>query len=435
MKNKVNISTIESYIEKYIQNKKPSNLILNKYRKSIGINKNSFFLGKLGVEKKIKKCDIIFIADRPNYFFSRVALALKKKGFRTCMISRWGVSKHEGNFFNLIVLYDKFTDLKILRKNKKSKIYVQTWPGYNFLPTYIHLIVNRDIACNINDLTYTLFKNKKNLKLIGLKNREANFDIECEKYILKNINFVTSFYIDNRIFYKYGTSVIKRLKKNISFFPCYPTKEFFYNKNRICSNNKLSFFYSGGLPAKNKPDKIFKDAKLAGTIDKILYQDYYLTIFNNPQLFILDNKKMYKKKYSYLINQTKKNAKLTYKTGFFPWDMKKHTQKFNFALFPFYFNKMHTRIQTEGSIMTKVYTYLEQCLPMVVTYKQRSVYNFVKSNKLGITIKNEDELNNFDQVILNNLNKYKYFIQNIKKFRNKYSMDIMTHFIVRKMKI
>ncbi len=79
MKNKVNISTIESYIEKYIQNKKPSSLILNKYRKSIGINKNSFFLDKLGVEKKIKKCDIIFKSDRPNYFFSRVALALKKK--------------------------------------------------------------------------------------------------------------------------------------------------------------------------------------------------------------------------------------------------------------------------------------------------------------------------------------------------------------------
>ena len=74
-------------------------------------------------------------------------------------------------------------------------------------------------------------------------------------------------------------------------------------------------------------------------------------------------------------------------------------------------------------------------MPIVVSYKHKALYNYVKKHKLGITIDNKQQLKNFDKVIKSKIKNYSGLIQNIINYRKKYSMENRVKFIIQKMKI
>jgi len=428
VKNIISIQQVERHIDRYIENKKPQKEILINHRRLIKIKKNHLNLKNSDVIKNIRYCNIFFVADRPNHFFLRVSKSMKKKGIKTCLITRWGISNQERNFFDEIVLYDSFYDLKKIEELKKKKFYVQQWTGYNFLGVYIFLI-NKQTSCNINDLTKFLVKKKKDYRRLGLQKKEVEFELKCEKYILENAKLVTHFYHDS-VFSKFENNIKKRVNKNIIYFPSYPLKDFFFNKKRDKPKNKVNFLYPGMVRDDTKSKAFFSDSRLDGTREVITKKKFYLFIYNNPQIY-LNNKNLN----FYLEKEAKKNKFLSFQKGYQPWHLKRYTKKFHFGTMPFYYNKFFTSEMLHGPMGTKIFTYIEQCLPFIVTYKTKAQSDFVNKYKVGFTLNSRQDILNLDRILKTNLKNYPKFIENIKNFRKKFSMDVMVNIIIKKIGI
>ena len=413
MNTKIEIKDIDFFISNFIDDIKPSLTNLEKYRKFASKNNKYLKLESLSDFKQINQYDYYFISDRPNYFFTRMALCLKKIGYKTCFISRWGPFDYEKKFFNKIYIFDKYDTIPKLKFLKNKTIFIQQWPGFNFIASYIHLILSKKnkLICNINDLTLITYKNKDNYIKIGLNKKELELDIKFEKYNLNNFKLITHFYNKDFVFKKFGNKVLKKINKQIVFFPCYPTKIFFSYKKRHLNLNKINLVYIGNSPKKNA--KANFDTLLYKTLDHITLNKIYLTYLNNPQRYFEKNE--------YVLTEiAKKNKYFKFKKGYLPWELKNKTISFNFGIMPFYFSKNYSNEQMEA-ISTKIFTYVEQGLPIIATNKMPSISDFIEKNKLGIVLKNNYEITNLKKII----KKYDYniLINNIQNYRNRNSME------------
>ena len=102
---------------------------------------------------------------------------------------------------------------------------------------------------------------------------------------------------------------------------------------------------------------------------------------------------------------------------------------------PFYYNKFFTSEMLHGPMSTKIFTYIEQCLPFIATYKTKVQSDFVNKYKVGFTLNSRQDILNLDRILKKNLKNYPKFIENIKNFRKKFSMDVMVNIIIKKIGI
>ena len=412
MKNE--IKDIESYILEFITHKKPPKDTLLKYRQYTNKNNNFNKISSIKNLKDLNQIKYFFISDRPNYFFLRLALELKKKRIKTVLISRWGPFNYEKKFFSKIFLYDHFEDLKLLSNLQNKVFYIQQWPGYNFLPLYCKHIFNKNnkLICNINDLTKITYKNIEVYTKGNYLKDEIKKDIKYEKKVLETFNFITHFYKDHKIFNKYSNKIKKKIRNfKIIYFPCYPCRSFFYTKKRILNPKKIHLVYIGNCPTSSKGNS---DTFLDKTIDRITKNKIKLTYLNNPQ--------NYYKKNNYVLNElSKDNAYFNFKKGFLPWELKSISQVFTFGIMPFYFSNNYSPELMKGPISTKIFTYIEQGLPIIVTNKMRSISDFVNYYKVGIVLNNIKDIKNIKNLIINS--DYDQLTKNVINYRNQFSIN------------
>ena len=414
----LSVNEIEDYISHNIDGLRPSMLDLEYYRKAIGAEKCQR-INRIAV-KEILSNAIVFVSDRPNYYFLRLSLFLLQKGIKTVLLSRWGVEKEQEAFFDHIILYDKIVDLRYLTNCSSCIIYVQSWVGWNFLPVYVHLICDQKVACNVNDLTNLLFDEKENLSLIGLSAEDRNIDLLCEKYILEEFSFVTVPYT-LEILNCIGSNLNQRFDKNIFYFPCLPSPAFFYQEKRRELSDPVHLLYVGGVPPDSKPDAVFRDQKLNDIVDVLLNSPHQTTILNNPQL--ARNKKKIRELYPRFIRLTEHNQNFKFKNGFPPWELKNYTKQFHYGLMFYSFDDLLiSEKHYQNIIPTKFFTYLEQFLPVIVSDELSAVSRLVKEKNIGIVIKNTD-INKFNDILISMNDKYDEFINNIEKYNKRYNID------------
>lgn len=417
----LSLNEIETFIANHIDGVKPPISDLDYYRRAIGADYFRYRINSAGVNNILRDA-IIFVSDRPNYFFLRVSLSLRKKGIKTILLSRWGVEKEQESFFDYVILYDSILDLRNLDRCVNCIIYVQAWVGWNFLPVYIKLITGQKVACNINDLTNLLFDNQKHLSLIGLSKDEIDIDILCEKYILENIPFVSLPY-NLRILDGISSDLKKRIGKNIFYFPCYPIPSFFYQSKRRELLDPIHLLFVGGIPPDHKPDQVFRDAKIHDIVDDLLQGPFFLTILNNPQLSI--NKKNIKEQYPHFTELAEYNKKFEFKNGFPPWRLKDYSKEYHYGLMLYSFDEiLISKIHYQTIVPTKFFTYLEMNIPVIVIDEMIALSSIVKENGIGVVI-SRNEIKNLYKMLINIKSKYNMFIDNINTYRQKYNMDKM----------
>lgn len=416
------LSEIEDFISNNIDGGKPPILELEYYRRAVGVDKCVYRINTPEVGKILRDA-IIFVSDRPNYFFLRLSISLRKKGHKTIFLSRWGVEKEQESFFDHIIMYDTIIDLKNLSNCVNCIIYVQAWVGWNFLPVYIKLITDQKVVCNINDLTTILFNDQKHCSLIGLSDKEIKMDILCEKYILENISFVTLPYnlnilnrIDTNSNLKYGETIL--------YFPCYPSPYFFYNQpKRRKLSNPIHLLFIGGIPPDHKPDQVFRDAKIHDIVDDLLQGPFLLTIFNNPQLS--RNKKNIKVQYPHFTELSEYNKKFEFRNGFPPWRLKDYSREFHYGLMLYSFDEIViSKNHYQTIVPTKLFTYIELGIPVIVIDEMTAVSEIVRENGIGVII-SRNEVKNLYKILTDIESKYNTFIDNINIYRQKYNMDKM----------
>jgi len=269
LSNRVSRKEIEHYISTHVDGVKPFAQELRTYRRALRVYATRSW-------PQLRDA-IVFISDRPNYFFTRVSIALRRKGLRTALITRWGVEQKQKSFFDYIVVYNSVLDLRRLLGAVNCIFYVQSWIGWAFLPVYVKLLVgNQKVICNVNDLTTILLKNEEDYPLLGLSKEDFELDSLCTSIILKEFPLVTLTAYNQKIAEQLGG-------RHIVSFPCYPCPAFFASKSKKLSK-PVRLVFVGGIPPDKKPDKVFRDAKLHDVVDDLLKGPFPLTILNNPQL-------------------------------------------------------------------------------------------------------------------------------------------------------
>jgi len=407
LSNRVSIKEIERYISTHVDGVKPSLTELETYRRALQVRVSKSW-------PKLKDA-IVFISDRPNYFFTRVSISLRRKGLRTILVTRWGVERKQKSFFDHVVVHDSVLNLRHLSKAVNCIFYVQSWIGWGFLPVYVRLLVgDQRVICNVNDLTTILLSNEEDYPLLGLSTEDFELDKLCTSIILEEFPLVTLAAYNQKIAERLGGD-------NIISFPCYPAPAFFVYKSKQLSE-PIRLVFIGGIPPDNKPDRVFKDAKLQDIVNGLLEGPFHLTILNNPQL---PRGGGIESRYPYFTALAGHNPMFNFQTGLPPWRLKRQAENFDYGLMVYYFDNLGiNRLHYENILPTKFFTYMEMGLPVIVSDDMITVSRIVQENGLGIVI-SQQELKELDRIADNFRAEYCQFIDNIRAYRQRWNMDKM----------
>jgi len=398
---------IEHYISNCIDEVKPSVSELNVYRNALQVRTSQSW-------PELRDA-IIFVSDRPNYFFTRVSISMRGKGFKTILVTRWGVEPEQNAFFDHIVVYDSVLELRHLSNAVNCIFYVQSWIGWNFLPVYVKLLVSgQKVICNVNDLVGILLDNAEDYPLLNLSEEDIELDNICTSIILQEFPLVTLTTYNQEIGERLGGG-------NIVSFPCYPIPSFFAIKSQQLSK-PIRLVFVGGIPPDNKPDRVFRDAKLRDVVDNLLQGPFYVTILNNPQLLRGGG---IKSRYPYFTTLASHNQRFRFETGFPPWRLKDHARYFDYGLMLYSFSNVGiSKLHYQNVLPTKFFTYMEMGIPVIVSDDMTAVSRIVHENELGLVISRRD-LKDLDMILDDSRAEYGRFINNIKAYRQRLNMDIM----------
>ena len=404
---------LKNYIINNIEGRKPTKDTLQKFRKKNKANNLDYISHQF--IKSLLEDTIIFISDRPNFFFLRMSKALMNAGYNTILLTRWGVSSGHRIYFNDVLLFDSLLDLYKLNEADNVYIYVQSWIGWFFLPVFVKLITKSPVFCNVNDSSMLLFDDVNSFQRLGIDVDNALFDIECEKYIYNNFDLVTHPYASDILSKKilYG--------RNMVLFPCYCLNDFSYN-NRLNSNNQeYSLIFIGGIPYDNKDDDVFKDAKIQGVVEQILNLNINLTILNNPLLTQSNDE--YRELYPFFYNLSCTNKNFTFISGYPPWSLYEYTEKAMYGIMIYDFSDVLVSKNHINSIIpTKFFTYLELGLPVIVIDEMEFVANLVRKNNLGIVV-SYSQIKDLGLIIDDNQSQYNSYIVSIRNYKESNNMD------------
>jgi len=413
------LKTIETFIARHIEGIKPHPADLAYYRKAVGADKVSHHINSPETENLLAD-SILFVSDRPNYFFLRLSLSFQKKKYKTILLTRWGVEAKQKMFFDHIVLYDNFFDLKKLKTCNTRMIYIQSWVGWSFLPVYIRCITRKNVACNVNDLIHLLFNTKEHGMLIGLSREESKMDMLCEKIILEEFDIVTMPYRLQSVA-RISSKLHSRFEKNIFYFPCYPSPAFFSSGKNADIGKPVHLLFIGGIPPDHKPDSVFRDAKLHAIMHDLLQLSFRITLFNNPQLS--RTRKKLKEQYPYFTKLSEENNRFEFRNGYPPWQLSDHMGRFHYGLMIYCFDGLLISPDHYRNIVpTKFFTYMELGIPVVAVDEMAAVSEIIRENDIGIVV-SQDEIKRLNHVLAECKTRYKTMIENIRIYRNENSLD------------
>jgi len=258
-----------------------------------------------------------------------------------------------------------------------------------------------------------------------------NFPLAKYKFIYKNIE---DFEGIERLF-KSGKRILSHFteeqfikwakKYNASeeqfmFFPEYCTRENFFKRDNIVYNNKnIKLVMAGTLTPTSEPELV--DAK-----------SFYQKIKDITNLSIEVNVVVLKKFYD-LVQKEDKYKDYLYEHNFNKYffihlgkEMDPSILKgYDFGIFSDTFYNFELKQYPEHyeyAVISRFVLYLEAGLPVIVNKSMKSLSKIVEDNEIGIVFEDED-IKDFNQILDIGNEEYLDMVENVYKFREKYSYN------------
>ena len=368
------------------------------------------------VNKNNKEKTIVFISGKPFPMLSRQALAMKKRGYRTFLITMDQINLNDhllikDSFEHIIQNILFFPALKKLLDLISPDFYhVQCWMWKYSLGMFV--IKNKKkskVICDFYDVT-GMYAKKKDLKII-FNEEVVDQDLECEEFIFKNADGIIHRY-KQKILLDYSKRYDRN--KNILEFQQYPLSTKNISKKND-SKSRIRLVYCGTLIPPNDPNhpkELFPPAGMIDAFNILLLKDYELNIYlpiNGSKDFnkwVFDLKERFPE--NLFIHETLPIDELINEISVYDYGI-------NF----FILNKKETKVSKfnfDGAMGTKNFTLLEAGLPIIVNSEMRYFDELIKKNKIGISL-NSGEFNQIDE-ITKNIN-YSVLKENVKNFQKK----------------
>ena len=345
------------------------------------------FIKKVNKESNFNKT-IVFIAGKCYPMMARQAAFLRKSGFKTFLISMGNINDNDAE-----LLVDSFDEIihnclffpilgKILKKINPGFYHVQCWMWNYTLGKFV--LENKGkskVISEFYDVT-GMYSKRSKLKL-AFWNKIVDLDFFCEKFIFENSDGIIHRY-KQKIFLEYSKKYNRN--KNILEFQQYPV-----NFNQQVSKSKKRLVYCGniiGPKDKRHPRKLFPTSGMFDAFKQLISQDYEINVYLPISTVGID------KHNSWLIDLTKKYPKNFFIYNTLPIQkLIKEISKYDFGINLSIMDKSKSDLSNltfNGGMGTKLYTFLEAGLPVLVNKEYSYMSELLEKNNIGMGISSED---------------------------------------------
>jgi len=368
------------------------------------------------------KRTIIYVTYPPNLNFVRQSIALRKNNFYTIFLSfdQTIDPASLSPYFDQIHICTFYEIMNIILNLRPYLFHVSnSTANTHYLPTIIKLFSSAPVICEFYDIRSLFLPYEDDVAYRG-------------KEITDMVHATELFSFENMdgVIYKNSPEIKEILgtkynmkKTAMMEFQSYPTSSYFaYPLFHQRKKDKIKLVYAGVIAPSSEPNQLFGDIQIISFCRTLLDQSLELHVYTRPYY----NDKAQCADYDKLAEN---DENFYFHSGILPDKLTNEISHCDFGMLIFHFPPT-LRVQNEHfqtSMSTKLFTYLEAGLPLLVSEELHYMASLIKSWGLEIVFKQE-ELKNIKDVI----QKYDYaqLRKNVLEYRNRFSMENMIHTLI-----
>jgi len=365
---------------------------------------------------------VIYVAHIPLFSTVRQSVHLRQNNFATILLASDSAidSSFLNRYFDRVYLCSFIEILNIISSLRPSLYHVSNETAQTYyLPVVAKLFSPVPVVCEFYDIR-TLYMTYEDE--VSFRGKEITDMIHATERF--------SFEKMDGILYKNSPEIEDILKSKYDLketammeFQSYPAPDFFaksspYHQKK--GGKRLVF--AGGIPPSPLPAHFFGDFQIIGLCRELLNQGPEIHVYSRP----FYNNHLELDDYVQLAEE---HPRFYFNAGFLPDKITEEISPYDFGMLIFFFPSI-LRIQGEHirtAIATKLFTYLEAGLPILVSEELVYMASLVKSQGLGIVCSRE-EIKNINATI--GKYNYQHLRENVLKYRQRFSMKNMIHRLI-----
>ena len=242
----------------------------------------------------------------------------------------------------------------------------------------------------------------------------------------------TIFESNRKILSHYGKSYTNKWAKkyninrnNFIHFPEYCLEENFIKRDTIEYKKRIKLLYAGVVVNTNRPNELSEARYIFDIMKKITTQKIEINFVTLPRYYDIMFDKQNKNLWSDYLYEHYFNHYFSIKRGGVLDSTLFNGYHFGIPGGLYYNNRDVTCINACNAITSKISLYLEAGIPLLVNKKWKELAKLVIENDIGILINNGD-LDNINKKLKISQKRYMQLVENVYKFREKFTYNNKT---------
>lgn len=364
------------------------------------------------------KRKILYICYAPTFNLVRQSIYLRKTGkFETILVTEtpW-LGGFTEKYFDTVYVYDScYTLVNILKEVQPYLIHILgSICCSEYFAVLAKLLSKSSVVCEFYDVSSLCVSKEDAGEIWGKASAELGFFSErfaCERSDGLILGYSPKAAQILRSRYDIRTPILE--------FHSYVCDKFTSGDNGKYSDmdGRIHIVYGGMVAPSRVPEKFFGDIQFHRLIEKITKQGIYFDIYLTPHYNSLRTKQLFA---DYIL-LAKINPLFNFKRGLSPDKAPGEFSKYDFGAMIYLFDRGSSLEEHNQTRMpTKVFTYLEAGLPIIVSEEFQYVSRLVKEHEIGIVVSQKD-LDDLSRII-NGYDREKLRV-NVKRAQKEFSMD------------
>ncbi|MGB0681450.1 MAG: hypothetical protein ACPGOV_02015 [Magnetovibrionaceae bacterium] len=379
-------------------------------------------------EGKDGQKSVLFVASIPYFLILREALYLKERGYRVYLLCLSKVDDRTASAFEAVFERILHADLSkrlmkaIMTALEPDLCHVQCWMmSYFFGRMALETMAGKrtKVISEFYDIT-SLYAPRDDL-VTKWDDRVVDLDLDCEKVILENSDAVISRFppdVASEWLAENGVPDLEHLE-----FQAYPCREYFDHEpdKPSAKDGRIRLVYAGALiPPKGHPKTLFPEWGMVQAFEWILDQGMMIDVYSPPQF---ENEKIHELLIDFhrLIDRFPDSFRLL--NGLPPGQLSQVLKPYDYGILLFNWEPGTDALrdlQKRGVMATKLFTYLEAGLPVLVNAEYTGMAGFAEGNGVGLGIASETLPN-----LKSHLEEqdYQALVDGVLSYRDRHSME------------
>ena len=369
---------------------------------------------------------IVFVAMSASFMIVRESIALRKKGYQTCLLTIHPIYANLRNQFDeaFDATLDGFESIEsivdIVKASKPSAFHILCCMfEYHLTPVVIENSGDTSCICEFYDITSPyLSEDKLPLLLPKTDNAQAivKLDLEMENYIFNKADGIVS---------RLTSDLINKIKKHhdsnldVLQFNAYPLPQFQAKQTKKYSTEtgRYHLVHAGNVHPNTIPKEVSPIGLMAETFKNIIDQGISIDVLQDPNRPITETDP----DYAHFFELTK-SPLFNFRRGVAPNKLAEVLSRYDYGLNLSDFDPaaaINLKECMRGGIGTKQFTYAEASLPCIICAEYEYATQHLMTHGYGIAVDEHGRKNmkkHLDEV------DYQALLKNISSFNRNYNM-------------